>query len=299
MLLVNPTRISQSFAALRRHQKYTVKAPLLPSALLLLAGCEPGENTVSFLEGIHQYDTAQTVEVRLPQGASDIYVTTDNNDPIPREQCRLTNPVISVEKPTVIKVRFTLDGNTLTQTGIYVIADAITESRYGNRVAIDLFENFIRSHINPAFGPSPTIFDQNLSINDGMGGTATRDTVIEGIIFKSGKQTFSFDNYSYYEPNDNTLFIAESGSIFGYRDSDGGYYNTDEDGERIVYSGTFNGSADGHFYLDSEGYTTRGFYRVNCVDRWCADGDVIYAMDRQREYVEIFPSSNDDTISCE
>lgn len=236
--------------------------------------------------------------VEVPPTATNVYLTTNNKNPVPSDTCRFTAGVLSIDHPVVVKLRYDLDGITYNQTGIYIIQSAIQESRYGNRVAIDIFERFIRNHINKSFGPTPT-YDATETISDGMDGTTTRTTDIEGFIFVKGRQTFTFDKYKYFDKDNNTYFVANSGRIFGFRDRNGGYYNTDVDGQTIVFSGTFNGNADGHFYLNTESQTTGGFYRVACTDRWCANGDVIYALDSFREFVEIYPRPEDKPKSCD
>lgn len=274
-----------------------LNAVLLGLAAAVISACKSNIET-PFYDGIHHHASTIDVKVSLPAGATNAYLTTDNEDPIVSESCKLGDGIVTVNRPMVIKLRYDLDGQTVQQKGIYVIADQIKPNRFGNRDAIEIFESFIKNHLNPAFGPTSESFDQTLTITDDQGGSATRATDIEGIIFKEGRQTFSFNNYHYFNSSQNTLFVAENGKIFGFIDSDGGYYNTDDQGETMVFSGTYTGTAEGHFYLNEYRQTTGGFYRVTCVDRWCATGPVYYALDGFREFVEIYPLPDEAPKSC-
>lgn len=274
------------------------KAALLCLAVAALSACKSNTET-PFYDGIHHHASTVKVKVGLPTGATNAYLTTDNQDPVISENCKLGDGIVEVDRPMVIKLRYDLNGQTVQQKGIYIITDQIKPNRFGNRDAVEIFESFIKNHINPAFGPTSENFDQTLTISDGQGGSATRATDIEGFIFKEGRQTFSFNNYHYFNSSQNTLFVAERGRIFGFIDRNGGYYNTDEQGETMVFSGTYTGTAEGHFYLNEYRQTTSGFYRVTCVDRWCAKGPVYYALDGFREFVEIYPQPDKAPKSCQ
>ncbi|MCG8668360.1 MAG: hypothetical protein MI867_03025 [Pseudomonadales bacterium] len=273
---------------------------LLPALICisLFSGCGGDEYDRTFYSGIHQESSTIKVNVQIPEGATNIYLTTDNTDPIANESCRIEeDTIVTVDRPMVIKLSYEHNGTPHLQTGIYVIADRVEENRFGNRDAIEIFETFITQHINPSFGPTPSS-DQFRTISDGQGGTASRRTTVDGWFFLEGRQTFTFNNYQYLDKTHGTQFIAESGAIFGYMDGDGGYYNTDEQGETMVFSGTYTGTAEGHFYLNEYSQTTRGFYRVTCIDRWCADNEVYYALDSFREFVEIYPKPSEAPRSC-
>lgn len=267
-------------------------------AVLLFSGCAGDDFDKSFYDGIHQESSTVKVNVQLPEGAANAYLTTDNRDPVVSDSCRIEgDTVVTVDRPMVIKLRYDSNGTTYQRTGIYVVADKVAENRFGNRDAIKIFEKFITQHINPAFGPTPSS-DQFKTISDGQGGTASRSTTIDGWFFPEGRQTFTFNQYHYLDKSQGTLMVAEAGKIFGFMDGDGGYYNTDVDGETMVFSGTYTGTAEGHFYLNEYSQTTRGFYRVSCIDRWCADNEVYYALDSFREFVEIYPRTGETPRSC-
>lgn len=288
----------QMQSVLRAPILYKSNATIAATAVCLaLSGCGAGFD-VTFSSGVQNYSRAQRVKVEVPENATNVYLTTNNKDPVPNAKCSFKPGIINVNRPTVVKLRFDLDGETYIQSGIYIIENMVKESRYGNRVAIDIFERFIRNHVNPSFGPSPT-HDATEVISDGTDGTVTRITDINGLIFVQGRQTFLFNDYKYFDPNNETYLIVKSGKIFGFRNSDGGYYNTDVDGETINFFGTFNGYANGHFYLNEQNETTGGFYRVTCSDKWCAAGEAYYALGSFREFVEIYPEPEDNPRSCD
>lgn len=283
--------------ATSRVRKYTYKIGLLP-LLISLSACKQAYD-VTFFGGIQIYDTTQRVMVEIPQGATNVYLTTDNNDPVASSNCSFKQSVITVDHPMVIKLRYDLDGTTINQTGLYVIEDNVRKSQLGNHVAIDIFEDFIRNHLNPTFGPTPH-YEETKTIDDGMGGTATRTTTFKGLFNITGYQNVVFNNYKYHDPKNDTYFIATSGKIAGSMNKNGGSFGTFDfnGGEKLVFTGTYSGNADGQFYVDSNNNRYQGYYRVACADRWCAKGDAYYVLDKYREFVEIYPLPTDTPKSC-
>lgn len=289
----------QDAVILRRLRAHIPLWAFLSAILFSTGGCKT-ETDIPFSQGIHIYDKAQRVKIDVPPGATHLYLTTDNKAPTPSASCSVkVGEVIKVARPAALRLDYELDGIAYRQQGIYIIESAIEPARFANRVAIDIFETFIRNHVNPAFGNYTPSTDETKSITDGMGGTITRITDINGIFNITGRQTFIFDDYKYSDAGSDTHLIVKSGRIFGFRDEDGGYYNSDAEGETLVFAGTFNGNADGNFGLSSSGQTSSGFYRVQCRDRWCADGDVLYALNSMLEFVEIYPSTSAEVRSCQ
>jgi len=271
---------------------------IMITSVPFFSGCAGDDFDSTFYNGTHQESSTIKVKVEVPENATGVYLTTDNQDPEPSDSCRIdSDTIITVDRPMVIKLNYDLNGVAYRKKGIYVIADKVAENRFGNRDAIDIFETFISNHINPSFGPTPSS-DQFKTISDGQGGTASRSTTIDGFFFVEGRQIFTFNNYHYLNKSQGTLFVAETGKIFGFMDGDGGYYNTDNEGDTMVFSGTYTGTAEGNFYLNEFGQTSRGFYRVTCIDRWCADNEVYYALDSFREFVEIYPRPGETPRSC-
>jgi hypothetical protein len=273
------------------------------SVFVASIGCsDGGEILYPFYRGHHLHAEPINIQFVLPEGATNAYVTTDNQNPLPSPSCSLTNVLaengtLNIHRPLIVKLRYDLDGQTYHERGVYVVESTATDNYYSNRDAIDTFEDFVADHLLPSFGPIPQ-FDQTQTIYDNQGGSVTRTTDIEGIFSPEGRQTYSFNNYTYDDSSLDLTITLESGTIFGFMNSDGGFYDTDVSGSMLNFSGTYNGNADGNFSLDQYGRPGHGYYRVFCEDLWCAASEVFYATDSYLELIEIDPLPDEFTISC-
>ncbi|MCG8669805.1 MAG: hypothetical protein MI867_10370 [Pseudomonadales bacterium] len=250
------------------------------------------------------YPTAQTVDLSIPNDATNIFVTTDSVEPWPSEYCVQNNGLlqINVDQPMAIKLRYDQYGQTITDVGYYFIEDSAIDNGYKNRDLLDTWETFFASHVLKLFN----VPDQDYSLlthSDGQGGTVSLETRIteRGWIFgdpEEGNQTYRFDNYHYTDPQTGQSFVIESGTIYGFRGESRGFYNTELDGEAIVFSGDINGWAEGNFKMDGE-RTTGGYYRVFCTDAGCANKEAVYGLNTTaKEFIEIAPVTNENTLSC-
>ena len=278
------------------------------AAVSLLAACKtepkyPGSHYFSPPTGA--YPTSQTIDVNIPDDASNVFVTTDSIAPWPSEYCAQNTGLLQINanQPMSVKIRYDQYGRTITDTAYYFIEDAAESNIYTNRDLIDIWEDFFVAHVLTLF----TVPDQDYSLlthNDGQGGTITLETNIteRGWIFddpEEGNQTYRFTNYHYRDPKTGLEFVVKSGAIYGFRGESRGYYNTEIEGETIVFSGDVNGWAEGNFKLDGDGNTTGGYYRIFCNDAGCANKEVAYGLNSAAsEFIEVAANPSSTTLSC-
>lgn len=287
--------------------KKALKGIMFGTVLAGLSACDsyisPGSH--SFSVGGGAYPTAQTVKVEFPSNATNIFVTTDSIDPWPAEDCYQQNTAVSVNvnQSMAIKIRYDQYGSTFTDTKYYFIEDVASDGGHLNRDLLDTWETFFVKAVLRNFDIPDQDFSR-LTIHDGQGGTVVLETRItdRGWIFEDpeeANQTYFFDNFHYTDPDTGQSFVIESGKIYGYRNENRGYYNTELDGEPIVVSGDVNGWAQGNFLMDGDGNTTSGYYRIFCEDAGCANRETIYGLNTAaNQFIEVAPTYNDSTLTC-
>lgn len=276
--------------------------------MLSISGCKqpgptpPEVHSISPATGA--YATAQTVDVFIPEDATDAYVTTDSREPIPAESCALAtgHTRITVTRPTAIKIRYNQHTQTITDAAYYFIEDQARDGGYFNRNVLLAWEALYVKDILHLF----TVPNQDYSLlthDDGQGGSVTLETNIteRGGLWndpEAGNQAYTFQSFHARDREGKPLLL-QSGRIYGARTEARGYYNSEIDGAPIVFSGAYNGTAEGNFQMDGQGRTTSGYYRITCSDVGCAPGEVVYGLNRTAtSYIEIDPTPDENTISC-
>jgi hypothetical protein len=258
----------------------------LGTLLLALAGCKTTvveDTTVTFMPESGRYQAAQTLTIKLPPTASNIYLTTDTLDPVANNACAYHGENLQLDRATLVKLRFDVQGKTYRHEKLYVIDENPADSHLTNRSVVEAWENFFVSQV---YRQMPATGDQNAvhTLTDAEGGTVTRDTRIlsRSIFFgipTSGSQAYRFNFFEKTDADTGEVIMINSGAIYGYRNEDYGFFTTLRDGgERLKFSGTYNGWADGDFNLNADGQTTDGKYTVFCRDYGCAATPVIYAL---------------------
>jgi hypothetical protein len=290
----------------RKHYPFSVFQTLAFGAIVTgISACQQGPsvetNTYFSLPG-GVYPSAQTVSLTLPPLAENVYLTTDTRDPIASPLCAYSGEDITLERATTIKLRYTVQGIQYQQERQYLIEDGSYDSGFTNRAIISTWERFFVKKVYSQFNP-PTDADSSLTIYDSEGGAAKLDTkILAYSVFgppKRGEMTYSFSFFKGIDSEYNEEVMLNSGAIYGYQDSSGGYYTTlTKNGQRLNFSGTYTGWADGDFKMNSDGITVSGYYTVHCIDRGCADVPVTYAMGSRNQLIEISPVPDENTHSC-
>lgn len=271
---------------------------------ITVTACKVEEDvSVTFTPDAGVYTNAQTLAVRLPKTATNVYLTTDTLDPVPNSACAYSGENLPLDRATLVKLRYDVQGNTYRHERLYVIDENAEDSRLINRKVIEAWENFF---VKQVFRQMPETGDQDAThtLTDAEGGTVTRTTrILDRSIFfdipTAGSQTYTFNFFEKTDPDTGELVMLNSGSVYGYLDEDGGYYSTTlAEGKRLKYAGTYNGWADGDFTLDAEGKTSAGHYTVFCQDYGCASTPVIYALGSAKQLIEVSPIPNPNTRRC-
>ena len=284
-------------------KKIAVIASLGTLALALTACKTVEDTTVVFLPEAGRFQAAQTLAITLPPTARNVYLTTDTLDPVPSESCAYGGENLDLDRATLVKLRFDVQGETYHHERLYVIDENPADSQLKNRTVIEAWENFFVSQV---YRQLPPIGDEDATdtLTDDYGGTVTRQTrILDRSIFfdipTAGSQTYTFNFFEKTDPDTGENINLNSGAIYGYLNEDGGYYSTVRSGgQRLKFAGTYNGWADGDFFLNAEGQTSDGHYTVFCRDYGCAATPVIYALGTEKQLLEVSPVPNENTRRC-
>lgn len=284
-------------------KKIAVIASLGTLALALTACKTVEDTTVVFLPEAGRFQAAQTLAITLPPTARNVYLTTDTLDPVPSESCAYGGENLDLDRATLVKLRFDVQGKTYHHERLYVIDENPADSQLKNRTVIEAWENFFVSQV---YRQLPPIGDEDATdtLTDDYGGTVTRQTrILDRSIFfdipTAGSQTYTFNFFEKTDPDTGENINLNSGAIYGYLNEDGGYYSTVRSGgQRLKFAGTYNGWADGDFSLNAEGQTSAGHYTVFCRDYGCAATPVIYALGTEKQLLEVSPVPNENTRRC-
>ena len=281
---------------------------MVMTSVIGLTACEqgfiqPGSHSFSLNGGA--YPTAQQINLQIPDNAKNVFVTTDSVEPWPSESCYQTAKSINinVDQSMAIKIKYDQYGATFTDAQYYFIEDVSSDGGHLNRDLLDTWETFFVKAVLRRFDVPDQDFSR-LTINDGQGGTVVLETrITERGWFtdapEEANQTYYFDNFHYTDPDTGQSFVIESGKIYGYRNENRGFFNTELDGEPIVVSGDVNGWAEGNFKMDGEGNTTSGYYRIFCSDDGCANRETVYGLNTgANDFIEVAPVFNESTFSC-
>lgn len=283
---------------------------VLPISLLVIfmTGCKTEPiTTVSFYPAGGTYENGQIVDVELPANATNVYLTTDTLDPVANPLCAYAGENLTINRSTQIKLTYDVAGVTYHADQLYVIEGNTHDHGYANRNVISSWESFFVKGVLRRFDV-PSDADSTLAIQDGDGGSVTLQTSIFDRTTlgtpTSGEQTYSFDFYEYTDPDTSETIMLQAGSIYGFKDEDGGFYTTlprngrSGGGSRLAFAGAYTGWADGDFIMDAEGRTTSGSYTVFCSDAKCAPIPITYALGTHNQLIEVEPTHDEFTHSC-
>lgn len=283
------------------------KLAVLSCCVASLAGCKVTNITEAYFDiGPSRYSDPQEVTIVLPENTSSAYLTTNTLDPEPKTSCLYSGEKITLTRPTQVKVVYTVNDETFSLQGNFIIESGIRDAGYANRDAIDTWEDFFANHVFPQFHPSMD-GDSTLVVTDSDGGSISLQTeILDRTPFTNvpskGRQTYSFNFYKYTDPDSGRLLNIHMGKLQGVMEKDeGGYYKslTRASGDNNIYfSGAFNGFASGSFFLDADGNTTSGEYLLYCSDRYCASSPVPYILDTSGDLIEIDPATFENTWEC-
>lgn len=298
-MFIRTRQLSTSLAA-----RKPISLVLLGALSITLSACkiEP-DVSVSFTPDSGVFAASQTLAIRLPPNATNVYLTTDTRDPVPHPACAYAGENLTLDRATLVKLRFDVQGNTYRHERLYVIDENPQDNRFTNRSVLEAWENFF---VKQVYRQMPAISDEDAihTLTDEEGGTVTRTTrILDRSIFfdipTAGSQTYTFNFFERTDADTGEIVMLNSGSIHGYLDEDGGYYSTRRDaGKRLKYAGTYNGWADGDFTLDADGRTSGGHYTIHCQDAGCADTPVIYALGTAKQLIEVSPVPGPETRRC-
>lgn len=270
----------------------------------VLSACEIVEDTtVVFTPEAGVYAQVQVLEITLPPTASNVYLTTDTIDPESHPNCSYVGENITLDRATTVKLRFDVQGKTYNHERTYIIEENPQDSGLTNRTVIEAWEHFfVKQVLNKL--PASNDEDSIRVLDDGDGGTVTINTrILDRSFFFDvpieGSQTYSFNFFEKEDADTGELIMINSGAVYGYRNEYGGYYSTERrEGQRIRFDGTYRGWADGDFWLDEEGNTSGGHYKVFCSTPGCAAVPVIYGLSSSNQFIEVSPVPNAYTRSC-
>ena len=272
------------------------------ASMVLGCGGEPiTEASFSHYDG--RYPTAIQLHIELPDTAANAYLTTDGNDPIASASCAFAGQDITIDRSTQLKLTYDVSGETLEYDFLYLIEDVNVDNGFTNRNIIYTWERFFLNNVVRQFNP-PTDKDSVLTLNDDQDGqvilkTKIPDTTIIGGFPKAASQHYVFENFERKDADTKKTVRVSSGGIYGYRDGDGGYYSTlQQGGDRLKFAGSYNGWADGDFLINQDGLTHWGSYTIYCVDQGCADRPVIYALDSKAQFQEIDTTTHENSWTC-
>lgn len=285
------------------HAGLIAKAGLVSAIGFTLASCGVEDTTVVFTPESGNYAEAQTLSITLPKTAKNVYLTTDTVDPVPNPACSYSGEDLPLNRATIVKLRFDVQGKTYTHEKRYVIESNPQDSQLMNRTVIDVWENFFVNHVMNQFtGPSDE--DSVQTLHDDDGGTVTLTTrILDRSFFfdipTAGSQVYDFNFFEKTIPDTGEVVMIQDGNIYGYRNEDGGYFTTLSHGGRTLkYAGTYNGWAIGDFSMNSDGVRSGGYYQVYCTDIGCSPIPVTYAVSSDNHLIEISPVPDADTRSC-
>ncbi len=292
------------------HDKPYFTLSLAASAVMLvLSGCKSTDITyVTFSPAAGTYSTAQTVTVGLPPKATNVYLTTDSVDPVADARCAYSSGALTLDRSTLVKVAYDVAGTHYQAESLYVIENNETDSGYTNRKVLSTWERFFVEHVLRQFSV-PNEDSSTVQLTDQDGGNVTIQTnILDRTAFgapEKGEQNYTFERFKMTDPDTAESVTINSGIIYGYRDPDEGNYTTLTQGaargtgNRLEFSGTYNGWADGNFRMNAAGETVDGYYKIYCYDNGCAANPVIYALGTKNQFVEVkaYPDANTRTCS--
>ncbi len=277
------------------------KALLFSVFVMVVTGC--ADTNVTFAPSSGTYTDEQIVQVKLPSTATNVYLTTDSLDPEPNNLCAYSGENLTIDRPTMVKITYDVNGKHYEANSLYIIESNITDHGYTNRKVISTWEHFFVKHITRQFNPSIEE-DSTLSIEDGKGGSVTLDTsILErsqiGDFPEVARQYYSFNYFNKTDDDTGENVIVNSGIIHGYLDNDSGYYSSSlsKGGSPLSFTGTYTGWADGDFTLRSG--VRNGYYEVYCTDIGCATNPMYYALGSANQFIEIDPNPDANTRSCQ
>ena len=285
------------------------KLKLMPiAAVMIMSGCSQNEITaVSFFPGSGTYATAQTVAITLPPKAKNVHLTTDSMDPIVDPQCAYAGENLTIDRPTLVKISYDVAGKHYQVESLYIIEDNPIENAYTNRKVMTTWERFFVEHVLRQFSV-PNEDTSTLTLEDAEDGKVTLLTsILDRTVLgapEKGEQTYTFERFKITDTDDPNLSVTiNSGKIYGYRDEDEGSYTTlatgaRGTGERLEFSGSYNGWADGDFLMNAAGETTSGYYKVFCFDNGCAANPVIYGLGTKNQFLQVVSYPDAHSRSC-
>lgn len=295
----------------RSAHKSMFRLILLLACSLLFAGCkESFMPRFSLTEEV--YDTEQYLTIEVDAETTNLYLTTDGTDPVVDPLCAYNGEAIVVDRPTRVKLRYEQLGEVFTIERTFFVKQNLVDSGYTNRRIIEVWERFFVDHVLNAFDP-PDNQDSFFSlVEDGGSQVVLETNILSRTPFTkvptSGEQSYRFQFFERENADTGDVVRINSGAIYGYRNEDGGHYTTyttkrTEYGEpmasRLYFAGTYNGWADGQFWMNADGVTTGGYYEVDCVGLNCAPSPVQYHMlEGSNTLVEVGPARHQHTRSC-
>lgn len=274
--------------------------PLILSVLLpvALSGCKTDTKETTFEPAAGDYESAQTVKVTLPPRATKVYLTTDSVEPVANEACAYAGQDLIIDRHTIVKLRYEIDGQPYNYDLTYKVNEVRVDNGFTNRIVIDAWENFFVKQVLRQL-ELPEYADADALLEDGAGGTVNvaqrvYKTPITQIV-DSGTQTYRFNYFEKSDSDTAEVIMIRSGEIYGSRNRNGGHYRTQVP---LVFSGTYNGWAEGSFFMNQEGATTGGIYRVYCEDLGCAPNPVTYHLNANNGLIEVDQTRHANSISC-
>jgi hypothetical protein len=293
---------------MQMNKKSAVATTCLWMSVALLSACKKEEiTTVSFLPAGGQYPQTQSVSVQLPPTATNVYLTTDTLDPVADARCAYAGEALTIDQSTLVKVMYDVAGKTYRAESLYVLENNPVDNGYTNRTVLATWERFFVNFVLRQF-TVPSQDSSTIVLEDGEGGTATIQTnILDKTMLgapEAGEQIYKFSDFKMVDQDTATTVMLHAGKIYGYRDEEDGYYSTLEtafnnSGNRLVYSGTFNGWAEGDFKMDAMGKTVSGYYKILCFDTGCANSPVTYSLGTRNQFVEVVNTVGPNTRTCQ
>jgi hypothetical protein len=281
------------------------------SAVLVTTGCKESFQPYFSLTG-GVYDTEQQVSVKVSSDTTNLYLTTDGVDPVVDPRCAYNGEPVVIDRPTRVKLRYDQNGKTGIIEDTFIVKQNMVDSGYTNRKIVEVWERFFVDHVLNAFDP-PSNENSLFSLDEENGSQLLVETNILSRtpitkIPDAGEQSYRFRFFERTSEDTGEQVRINRGAVYGYRNKNGGYYTTyptkaSADGEpmseRLYFSGTYTGWAEGSFRMNTEGVTTTGYYEVECVGENCAPSPVRYQMiDGSNLLIEVGPARHAHTRSC-
>ena len=285
---------------------FSKRVSMLAGATAVLMGCggEVIDTSITFVPAAGVFSDIQSVSVQLPEQATNVYLSTNTLAPEANAACSYAGEALTIDRPTVVKITYDVEGETYTGEAIYVVEQNYTDSNFTNRDVIFSWEKFFLEDVVRQFSPDFDLDRSTLQLSDGNGGNVWLHTnVIErSILFDSperGSQLYEFEFFEGTMEETNTTVMLEKGAVYGYLGDGSGFYTTQSNGgKRIEYAGTYRGWAEGDFTLNGNAEAVADEYLVQCYNVGCSQHPVYYVMDSRRQLVEVSAVAHDNTRSC-